>query len=1335
MTAKSWKRMFAASAALAFSIASAYATTYYHKGSDGYGDSTFNAAKAGSVGWSTSPNGSIVSSISDWAESDFIASGSGNAIRLPTTDSDITFPGKSLTLDSTLSFKRASGSTALTRNVTIDDLRFTGTGGIFSHGESKNDHGSNPTVFCVKGGIAIGDGAVMTLDQSFNASNDKREFVIDSAVIGGEASAIAFRTLYTTSDNNSSAVVTFNSMAGFYGTFKVDSTTTTPNFYLTVKGSFNGTMTSLPANTKSATFDFDGLPAGKGIRIKGTAPAAAVMQTLRVYSATADFASPGLVVATFEDISSPGAVENIGWSIQYATSVDGTYVGLTLKAVANGDGTVSLVTAANVYYKTGSDSNYSSTLPIASRLASGWSLRPGGDKYAVEAANIPSGDFVVSGGNVLRTVNNQTFGGNSLKISGPGDGSSWQVVMKHSDEGSASSPDTTLSSTITVGNLVFSGGAVFLASNNLWFKFAGGIGIESGRSFGIMPVNSENSYALRRLEVASSVTGGADTSIDVFKTAGGSSKATAGAFHLVFDDLENFEGVFNDSLPVSGWVADGSYIHFKGAFGGRIGTMNATAAKFIVNYDGLPAGKGLVSATTTVPEKLKSGTVFYSSDVSRFTTDGTVLAMFPAGTTIDPSEFSFKYASAWNGEESATPPCRVESGANGEVLLVVDIQAPAFAKMVADAETGEYSWHFYLSDNGALGDDVTETCGKTVPDNSMTVLFSSAAEFAAISANPGTAMEYRMTSFTCTGDTDFSTAPFAITAVSGLSIDPAGHRVTVSTAFANTLASVSSETAGSEFCVTVPANGAETLNGPVISGTVKFVKSGAGTLFCFKADQTYTGGNKVEGGVLSAPKPPSSALHKPGGTVENSAENTLKMDSTDYNAAKHYFGAAGSDITVADGAVFDVYGNYGYHIYRIVLDGGTLQSVDIDNVNAGQTDKNIHQNENGVGSGNILLTDDSEIRFRSNIVLSDGTIDLAGHVLDIHCNVGDKKVLLKCNATNGTIRLIRDGGTPEEGLKITGSSPVDASTVTLIDEVGLRVAAPFTVSNYTAKAAKYWNNTSGLYTGSAQMTVTGAFRPEGRYFPGVTMADGSTLDLGAWDIDNWGAFKPLATGARNGGKIDFAAGAKVTIDLSGRADTRALAMADDGAGTYLFKWGEGAVAPAADAGVEFSLDPGDEGRGFELAGDATGLKIRVKPGFTIRIAGGRDVKVSGEWMAANCETFGTVATDKLSGWLEEAGANGLPRWQSWLLGLDPAKEDSVMLCSACEREPAEGGEFTVDTNLNIPEEAETTVTAQLVRDGNQVCDTKSVSSGKVWLTGSLAEGSSFARFTVRVTVE
>jgi hypothetical protein len=299
------KNIVSVAVAVALSIVSLYAETYYHKGSDGYGNSTFNEVKMGSVGWSTVPNGSIVSSIDDWSGSDFIVNGSANSLRLPSTDDDITFKGKSLTLnDSVISFKRKDkAQNELTRNITIADLRFTGKGGSLSHGESKGDHGGMPTVFCVKGGITIDDDSVMILDQAFNSNNDSRKFVIDSAVTGGESSTITFTTEYKSGANNGTAPVTFNSLDNFYGTFKKSAVSTSPKFELTVNGKFNGSITSLPAGTQFAIFDFDGLPAGKGIRIKGTAPTESVIKKLRVYSNNnTDFTKPGVVVATFEDI-------------------------------------------------------------------------------------------------------------------------------------------------------------------------------------------------------------------------------------------------------------------------------------------------------------------------------------------------------------------------------------------------------------------------------------------------------------------------------------------------------------------------------------------------------------------------------------------------------------------------------------------------------------------------------------------------------------------------------------------------------------------------------------------------------------------------------------------------------------------------------------------------------------------------------------------------------------------------------------------------------------------------------------------------------------------------
>ena len=1189
----------AITALVALATMSIHAETYYHKGADGYGASSFNQAKvSNSVGWSTSPNGSIVSSIADWAGSDFIVSGSANSIRIPATDADITFAGKSLAVnDSTIAFKRANGSTALTRNVTIADFRFTGTGGILAHGESKSDHGSQATVFCIKGGITIADGAAMTLDQSFNSNNDTREFVVDSAVSGGETSAIAFRIVYSSGISNGTAPVTFNSLADFYGTLKVDSATTTPNFNLTVNGTFNGTVTSLPQNAQWARFDFDGLPAGKGVRIKGTSPGAAVAR-LRLHSATADFTTPGLVVATFEDVSSIGVVENVGWNVQYSTSLDGTYSPVLLKAQTNAVGQVTLVTTENTYYKTGSDTGYNSSLPTSSTLSSGWSKMPGGTAVTVLAGDIAASDFIVSGGNVLRICDSMTFGGASLKIVGPGNGSSSQVVLKtNGDIGNTTA-------VATIGNLIFSGGAVYLASNEAYFKIAGNVQIEAGRSFGIMPVNAENGYALRRIEIVAPVAGGANTTIDLFKTAGTGTKTIAGDMEVVFDDLENFEGVFNDKLSAStaseNLVGDASYIHFAGKFGGRIGTMNANAAKFIVNYDGLPAGKGLRAATTSIPAKFNSGTVFYSSDVSKFMTDGTVLATFPAGTVVDPAAFVFEYASSFAGERFAMPPCRTESGANGEVCLVIDIAAPSYAKMVKNAQTDEYEWHFYLAgDNGALGDDITATCGKTVPDNSMVVLFASREEFAAISANPGTAREYQLTAFTCTEDSDFSSVAFAysIVAAQGLTIDPAGHRVTVRAALANMISTVTSGTAGSEFCVNV-ASGSETLDGPVISGTVKLVKTGAGTLYCAKAGQTYTGGNKVEAGLLSAPTPPADEREViPAGDI-NQGENRLRTTTTLYKADQHYFGAEGNSITVESGAGFDINSNYGYHIYDIVLNGGTLWNVQYSSAS-------LHQSAAGDGVG-FRLTDDSAMRFRSDILISGGDpINLGGHRLSIYCAIGSKYIHLKNSITNGTVELVKGDAaynrTPDTGTGLRIAAAVDASDrFTLEDGTGLMVTNAFTISNYTAKLPALYGWIS-LYTGQAQMTVTGTFRPEQRYFPGCTMAAGSTVDLRAWNFASWGAVKSLATESYNGGNIDFAG--NVTIDMSGRSDLRELGEAESESGvkkgTYLFKWGEeeGADRPV---GRIFRLDETTSQR-YHFIYDNVGLRFIKTKGLIIYV--------------------------------------------------------------------------------------------------------------------------------------
>ena len=107
----------------------------------------------------------------------------------------------------------------------------------------------------------------------------------------------------------------------------------------------------------------------------------------------------------------------------------------------------------------------------------------------------------------------------------------------------------------------------------------------------------------------------------------------------------------------------------------------------------------------------------------------------------------------------------------------------------------------------------------------------------------------------------------------------------------------------------------------------------------------------------------------------------------------------------------------------------------------------------------------------------------------------------------------------------------------------VRIACPFAankasvVSNLTVAAAAGASD-----MGTAEVKVLGTFRPETAYFRGVTMADGSTLDLSAWTA-GW----PVASACTGSGNktVRFASGATVTIDMGGQNAGKILEW-DDG---------------------------------------------------------------------------------------------------------------------------------------------------------------------------------------------
>ena len=98
--------------------------------------------------------------------------------------------------------------------------------------------------------------------------------------------------------------------------------------------------------------------------------------------------------------------------------------------------------------------------------------------------------------------------------------------------------------------------------------------------------------------------------------------------------------------------------------------------------------------------------------------------------------------------------------------------------------------------------------------------------------------------------------------------------------------------------------------------------------------------------------------------------------------------------------------------------------------------------------------------------------------------------------------------------------------------------------------------------------------------------------------------------------------------------------------------------------------------------------------------------------------------------LEKPGANGIPVWQSYFLGLEPDDPASVVLCEAAESQPVPGTVAVVAKNLAVPAGLEgVTVTAYLDRksmggewvNGVDIAQVPASAGGTATLSGALAE--------------
>lgn len=119
---------------------------------------------------------------------------------------------------------------------------------------------------------------------------------------------------------------------------------------------------------------------------------------------------------------------------------------------------------------------------------------------------------------------------------------------------------------------------------------------------------------------------------------------------------------------------------------------------------------------------------------------------------------------------------------------------------------------------------------------------------------------------------------------------------------------------------------------------------------------------------------------------------------------------------------------------------------------------------------------------------------------------------------------------------------------------------------------------------------TGVFAPEGASHPNVELQNGATIDLssrsGAWSARCFHAHSSTTN------FLTAAAGAQVTVDLSGRTDLRELSKA---ANPHVVTW-DGAEIPAS---VVFAVDSATAQNRFYVRRDATGLRLCYSSGTVL----------------------------------------------------------------------------------------------------------------------------------------
>jgi hypothetical protein len=359
-------------------------------------------------------------------------------------------------------------------------------------------------------------------------------------------------------------------------------------------------------------------------------------------------------------------------------------------------------------------------------------------------------------------------------------------------------------------------------------------------------------------------------------------------------------------------------------------------------------------------------------------------------------------------------------------------------------------------------------------------------------------------------------------------------------------------------------------------------------------------------------------------------------------------------------------------------------------------------------------------------------LDLRGHVLTLSNSNG---VNISRNLYLANVKALSAGKIEVRGACIINAwvqknSDLSLADVEFFDTALLRINAPATVKwhDYTTHGGTAIGNTGfkGL------ISASGTFKTSGAYFNGGTLKNGGTLDLSGYagTFNTKGSYNSADASSST---LRFEAGtavspAQYTLKLAGRSDLASIAAAAD---NRIVNWQNSGYVPDT-ATVQFTLDEDSRIRGYYLELEETGIKLKCYHGLIIRIAGIAEdgLEIPADWAVVNAGVDSSDSGADIAAALTASGANDIPVWQSYCLGLEPANPQSAILCDAASEQPSDGAVKIVAKNLNVPAGLEgVAVTAYLdvkSGDGWNVVDTVPVTSGSVTLTTpALAESLSF----------